>query len=84
MLANSLSLCGSINLKKYQDDPAQLGIVSVSLLAGPPHFGQVVLTKLSILASGDSPVSVGSYSAISGSNNGKSFSSIGSQPHLSQ
>ena len=31
--ANSLSLCGSINLKKYQDEPAQLGIVSVSLLA---------------------------------------------------
>jgi hypothetical protein len=34
--------------------------VFVSRFAGPPHFGQVVFTKLSIAASGDSPVPVGS------------------------
>ena len=49
-----------MNLKKYQLDPAQLGIVSVSLLAGPPQFGQVVLTQSVMFARGLSPFSVGS------------------------
>ena len=42
-------------------------MVSVSRLAAPPHFGQVQLTKDSILASGDSPPCPGANSVIGGS-----------------
>ncbi len=42
MVANSLSLWGSIYRRKYQLEPAHLGMVSVSRSAGPPHLGQVV------------------------------------------
>ena len=58
-LASALSLCGSVYLKKYQEDPAHWGIVSVSRFAGPPQQGQVVFTQSVIAASGDSPLSVG-------------------------
>ena len=84
MLANSLLLCASMNLRKYQEDPAHCGIVSVSLFAGVPHTGHVVLTQSVIFARGLSPVSVGSYSATSGSRSGKSSSFIGTHPHLGQ
>ena len=40
----------------HSTEPA---IVSVSRSAGPPHFGQVVFTKLGMSASGDLPVPVG-------------------------
>ena len=46
--------------RKYQEDPAHWGMVSVSRLAGPPQQGQVVLTQSVILDRGDSPSSVGS------------------------
>ena len=82
--ANVLSLCGSIYLKKYQDDPAHCGIVSVSLLAGFPQCGHVVFIHSSCFANGDSPFSPGKKSFTSGSFNGKSFSSNGTQPHSSQ
>ena len=36
--ANSLSLCGSIYLKKYQEEPALPGIVDVSLLPLTPFI----------------------------------------------
>ena len=58
--AKALSLCGSMYLKKYQDEPAHCGIVSVSLVAGPPQCGQVVCVHSVCLASGDSPFSPGS------------------------
>ena len=67
-------------LKKYQLEPAQFGIVSVSRLAGPPQTGHLVLTHALIAARGDSPVSVGSYFLTFGSSTGKSFSGTGTQP----
>ena len=75
---------GSMYRRKYQELPAQFGIVSVSLMAGPPQFGQIVLTQLSIEASGDSPVCVGSYFSTYGNSSGNSFSSSGCHPHFSQ
>src|SRR3990167_7851050 len=59
-------------------------MVFVSRLAGPAQFGHVVLTHSSILASGDSPVPVGSYCSTSGSNTGNSSSGTGTTPHFSQ
>ena len=56
--ASALSSCGSMYRRKYHEDPAHWGMVSVSRWAGPPQHGQVVLTQSVILASGDSPVSV--------------------------
>ena len=49
----------SVYLKKYQEDPAHCGMVSVSRFAGPPQHGQVVFTQSVIAANGDSPLSVG-------------------------
>ena len=45
---------------KYQEEPAHWGMVSVSRWAGPPQWGQVVLTQSVITDRGDSPESVGS------------------------
>ena len=47
------------NAMKYQQEPAQFGMVSVSRLASPPHFGQVVFTNSGITERGDSPVQGG-------------------------
>ena len=47
-------------------------MVSVSRFAGPPHFGQVQLTKESIFASGLSPPSPGSKFSTFGSFSGSS------------
>ena len=58
--ARALSLWGSIYRRKYQEEPAHWGMVSVSRLAGPPQWGQVVFTQSVILLRGDSPSSVGS------------------------
>ena len=58
MLTTPLNIIKGSYIKT--DEPAHWGIVSVSLFAFPPHFGQVQLTKLSILASGLSPPSPGS------------------------
>jgi len=57
--AKDLSFLGSQYLKKYQFEPAQLGIVSVSLLALFLHLGHLTFTHSLISASGDSPVLVG-------------------------
>ena len=46
--------------RKYQEDPAHWGMVSVSRWAGPPQQGQVVFTQSVMAARGDSPLSVGS------------------------
>src|SRR3989344_5455469 len=73
-LANALLLCGSTYLKKYQELPAHCGMVSVSRLAGPPHWGHLTLTQLSNLTSGDCPSSLVWNSFISGNSKGK-FSS---------
>ena len=69
---------------KYQLEPAQLGIVSVSRFAGPPHLGQVVFIQSVARASAEEPSSVGSKSSISGSFSGSSLYGRGTQPHLSQ
>ena len=59
-------------------------MVSVSRFASPPHFGQLHLTKESILASGDSPPCPGANSVISGSFSGSSLSGSATMPHLGQ
>src|SRR3989344_3876246 len=70
--------------RKYHDEPAQLGITSVSLLAFPLHFGHFVFTQFVILARGDSPSGPGSYFSTSGNSTGKSFSGTGTTPHFLQ
>src|SRR3989338_6686210 len=82
--AKTLLLAGSAYRIKYHEEPAQLGIVSVSLFAGPLHLGQAALTHSVICAKGDSPVPVGSYFLTYGNSTGKSFSGIGCAPHFSQ
>ena len=77
-------LWASIYLKKYHEDPAHCGIVSVSRFASLPHLGHLQLTNSSILARGLSPVSVGTYSVTSGSNTGKSSSGTATHPQESQ
>jgi hypothetical protein len=57
-------------------------MVSVSRWAGPPHFGQVVLTNSGTRASGDSPVGV--KSAFSGSSTGSWSSGMGTSPQFAQ
>ena len=37
------SRCGEQYRRKYHDESTNVSIVSVSRVAGPPHFGQVVL-----------------------------------------
>ena len=54
LFANSSLLCGSIYLRKYQLEPAEPGIVLVSLLAGLPS--NVVFTQSVALSNGDAPV----------------------------
>src|SRR5215470_10329689 len=68
--------------RKYHDEPAHCGIVSVSRFAGPPQLGHCVLTQSSIAASGDSPVPVGWYRSTSGKRTGKSSSGTGTKPQL--
>src|SRR6185436_19914195 len=51
--------CGDGYLRKYHDEPAHWGIVSVSRFAGPPQLGQRVFTQSWMAANGDSPVPVG-------------------------
>ena len=51
--ASSLSLCGSIYLKKYQEDPADPGIVDVSL------FPSGVFTHSVAFSRGEAPVLLG-------------------------
>src|SRR5580704_19650270 len=41
--------------RKYQDESTKVSMVSVSRLAGPPHFGHSVLTQSVAAASGDWP-----------------------------
>ena len=72
----------SIYLKKYQDESTNVSIVSTSLVACLPHFGQVVFMKVFEVVSGDSPFPVNSTSV--GSNTGKSFLSTGTIPQSSQ
>jgi hypothetical protein len=59
-LADSTIKSGDVNFKKYQQLPAQFGMVSVSRFASPPQFGHAVFTKSLIFDNGDSPVPVGS------------------------
>jgi hypothetical protein len=58
-----------------------VSIVSVSRVAGPAHFGQVVLTKSARFASGF-PAPLGTQS--SGSTTGRSASGTGTSPHAAQ
>ena len=53
------SSCGEAKRRKYHDEQAKPSSVSVSRSAGPPHFGQVVLTNSGTLASGERPVPEG-------------------------
>ena len=82
--AKHLSFLASINLKKYQLDPAHCGITSVSLFASLPQFGHLQFTNSLILANGLSPLSVGSYSFTSGKTIGRFSSFSGTHPQVSQ
>src|SRR5215831_16712428 len=79
---SAFSSCGEGYRRKYHDEPAHCGIVSVSRFAGPPQFGHRVLTQSAIAARGDSPVPVGWYRSTSGSWTGKSSSGTGTSPQL--
>jgi hypothetical protein len=68
----ALVLVASQNRRKYHDESTNVSIVSVSRVAGPPHFGQVALRKPSWRRSGDSPD--GRNSTSSGSRTGRSSS----------
>src|SRR6267378_6125449 len=57
-------------------------MVSVSRLAGPPHFGQVVFTNSGVAASGDPPSPV-SFT-FSGSITGRSLSGTATIPSFAQ
>ena len=61
-----------------------MSIVSVSRLAGPPHFGQVVLTQSSAAASGETPRGFRSWPRRSGSSTGSWSSGTGTSPSTSQ
>ena len=69
-------------LKKYHEEHTKVSKVSASLYAFLPHFGHVVLIKLSHFLSGLSPSGVNSTS--SGKTTGKSFSGTGTIPQSSQ
>ncbi len=56
--------------------------LSVSLVAGPPHFGHMVCRNASWYLKGLSPV--GKNSASSGRTTGRSSYASGTIPHLSQ
>src|SRR5262245_9841886 len=83
-LTKAFLSCGEAYRRKYQDDPAHCGIVSVSRFAGPPHFGHLTFTHSVIAAKGDSPVPVGWYRSTSGNRTGRSFSSTATSPHFEQ
>ena len=55
----AVSLWGSQNRRKYQDESKNVSMVSVSRAAGPPQRGQVVRTQSVALASGPTASSVG-------------------------
>ena len=59
-------------------------MVLVSRRAGAPQTGQGVFTHSSTLASGDSPVPVGSYFFTSGSSRGSCSSGTGTVPQCGQ
>src|SRR4030042_2070636 len=73
---------GEVNLAKYQEESTKVSMVSVSRRAGPPHFGQATLVKLSIFVNGDCESPLKSTSV--GSFTGRSFSGTGTEPHFSQ
>ena len=81
--AMASGLWGSIYRRKYQDEPAHWGMVSVSRTAGPPQQGQVVLTQSVWRARGLSPSGPGSKSTMSGRVRGRLLSGRGCQPHFS-
>ena len=61
-----------------------MSIVSVSRLAGPPHFGQVVFTQSLAAASGETPFGARSCPRRSGSRTGSWSSGTGTSPQPSQ
>src|SRR3989344_6754350 len=79
-----LSISVERYLKKYHALSRKVSETSVSLFAGFLHFGQVVFTKLSRLASGDFPEPFGFQSFTSGNKTGRSFSGTGCHSHFLQ
>src|ERR1700704_641750 len=69
------ALVASQKRRKYHDESTKGSLVSVSRVAGPPHFGQVAARKPSWCLRGDSPDGVNSTS--SGSRTGRSSSGTG-------
>ena len=67
---------------KYHDESTNVSMVSVSRLALPLHFGQLVFTNFSESASGELPVPANFTS--SGRITGSSSSGTGTTPHFSQ
>src|SRR3989344_4728315 len=68
-------------LKKYQLLSTKVSIVSVSLFAFDLHLGHFALIKFLFVVKGFPPFL---KSTLSGNSIGKSFSSTGTIPHLSQ
>ena len=75
-------LSGFIYLKKYQDEHIKVSIVSVSLLASVPHFGQQVFIHSLLVVKGLLPLPVNLISI--GSTTGRSLSGTLTWPHFLQ
>ncbi len=61
-----------------------MSIVSVSRVAGPPHFGHSVFTQSSAAASGETPLGARSWPRRSGRTTGSWSSGTGTSPHEPQ
>src|SRR5215472_11551422 len=70
--------------RKYHDESTNVSIVSVSRVAGPPHFGHSVLTQSAAAASGETPLGARSWPRRSGSRTGSWSSGTGTSPHAEQ
>src|SRR5580693_5097434 len=68
----------------YQDESTNVSIVSVSRLAGSPHFGQGTFTQSVAAASGDTPCGTRSWPRRSGRTTGSSLSGTGTSPQPGQ
>src|SRR5271170_2387736 len=72
---------GSVKRAKYHDESTKVSMVSVSRVAGPPHFGQATCFQVGWRSSG-----LPGWSKVtsSGSVTGKSFSGTGTTPQAGQ
>ena len=79
-----MSEFGDRNLKKYQDESTNVSMVSVSRLAGWPHFGHGTFTQSLAPPSGEVPLGERSSPLASGKRIGSSLAGTGTSPQESQ